>query len=157
MVVVAGEHAEGGGGSCPRILGGRPRVDGWVWDGAVGYPGAEMQVWDRTRVVLPPCASELNPVERFFQELRRVLEGHLYAWLVVKQEVLAAVLQLLQANPARVCHLCGWARLRETLTASDGLARGHSSRTTWPIAHCISVGFPTDPWSPGNVLPCVCP
>lgn len=65
-----------------------------------------MQAWDRTRVV-QLCASELNPVERFFQELRRALEEHMYAWLVVKQEALAAVLRLRQANPVRVCHLCG--------------------------------------------------
>ena len=58
-------------------------------------------------MVQPTCASELNPVERFFQELRRVLEEHMYAWLVVKQEALAAVLRLRQANPVRVCHLCG--------------------------------------------------
>ena len=47
-----------------------PGIDGWVWDGAggrqAGHPGAP--------VVPPPCAPELNPVERFFRELRRALK-----------------------------------------------------------------------------------
>ena len=74
-------------------------------------------MWDWPRVVQPPHAPVLNLAVRFFQELCRALVGHVYAWLVVKQEVPAAVLQLRQANLARVCHLCGRAWSRETLTA----------------------------------------
>lgn len=39
-------------------------------------------MWDRTRVVQTPYAPALNPVERFFQELRRALAGRVYASLV---------------------------------------------------------------------------
>ena len=47
-----------------------PGIDGWVWDGAGGHKGAEMQAVAAPQVVQPPYAPELNPVERFFQELR---------------------------------------------------------------------------------------
>ncbi|MDE0671793.1 MAG: hypothetical protein OXH72_08635 [Caldilineaceae bacterium] len=81
-MVVAGEHAARV--EVVRVCEADPRNDSWVWDRAVGHPGAEMQAWDRTRVVQTPYAPALNPVKRFFQELYRALEGRMYASLVVK-------------------------------------------------------------------------
>ena len=52
-----------------------PGIDGWVWDGAGGHKGADMQAIAAPQVVQPSYAPELNPVERFFQELRRALGG----------------------------------------------------------------------------------
>ena len=52
-----------------------PAIDGWVWDGAGGHTGKAMQALDAPRVVQPPYAPELNPVERFFRESRRAVEG----------------------------------------------------------------------------------
>ncbi len=52
-----------------------PDIDGWVWDGAGGHTGEDMQVVDAPQVVQPPYAPELNPVERFFRELRRGPRG----------------------------------------------------------------------------------
>lgn len=48
-----------------------PGIDGWVWDGAGGHKGEDMQAVDAPQVVQPLYAPELNPVERFFRELRR--------------------------------------------------------------------------------------
>ena len=53
----------------------------------------------------PPYAPELNPVERFFRELRRAVEGRVYPDLQAKQ-----------ADPKWVRQLCGWAWIRKALT-----------------------------------------
>ncbi|MCY4520824.1 MAG: hypothetical protein OXC13_08590, partial [Caldilineaceae bacterium] len=39
-------------------------IDGWVWDGAGGHKGKDMQAIEAPQVVQPPYAPELNPVER---------------------------------------------------------------------------------------------
>ena len=57
---------------------------------------------------LPLYSPELNPAERFFQELRRAVEGEPYASL---DETVAAVQRILEpwdADPERVRSLCGW-------------------------------------------------
>ena len=60
---------------------------------------------DAPRVVSPPCAPALNPVERFFRALRRAIEGRVYPDL-----------QAWQADPERVRQLCGWAWIRKAPT-----------------------------------------
>ena len=92
-----------------------PAIDGWVWDGAGGHKGEDMQAVDAPQVVQPPYAPELNPVERFFRELRRAIEGRVYPDLQAKQEALEEVLNAWQADPARVKRLCGWAWIRKAL------------------------------------------
>ena len=62
-----------------------------------------MQAVDVLRVVQPPYAPELNPVERFFRELLRAVEGRVYP-----------TLQAWLADPARVRQLCGWGWIWET-------------------------------------------
>ena len=94
-----------------------PAIDGWVWDGAGGHKGQEVQALAAPRVVQPPYAPELNPVERFFRELRRALEGRVYPTLQAKQEALEPVLKAWQAQPERVKRLCGWDWIREALEA----------------------------------------
>ena len=48
-----------------------PDIDGWVWDGADGHKGADMQAIGAPRVVQPFLRP--RPGERFFQELRWAL------------------------------------------------------------------------------------
>ena len=93
-----------------------PGIDGWVWDGAGGHTGEDMQAVDAPQVVQPPYAPELNPVERLFRELRRAIEGRVYPDLQAKQAALAPVLNAWQADPARVKQLCGWDWIRKALT-----------------------------------------
>ena len=50
-----------------------PGIDSWVWDGVGSHKGADMQAIAAPQVVQLSYALELNPVERFFQELRRAL------------------------------------------------------------------------------------
>ena len=74
-----------------------------------------MQAVDAPQVVQPPHAPELNPVERFFRELRRAIEGKVYPDLQAKQEALEEVLNAWQADPARVRRRCGWDWIRKAL------------------------------------------
>ena len=92
-----------------------PDLDGWVWDGAGGHKGEDMQAVAAPQVVQPPYAPELNPVERFFRELRRALEGRVYPDLQAKQEALEPILNAWQADPERVKRLCGWDWIRKAL------------------------------------------
>ena len=94
-----------------------PGIDGWVWDGAGGRTGAEMQAVDAPQVIQPPYAPELNPIERFCRELRRSIEGRVYPSLQAKQEALEPILKAWQADPARVRRLCGWDWIRKALRA----------------------------------------
>ncbi len=108
-----------------------PAIDGWVWDGAGGHTGEDMQAVDAPRVVQPPYAPELNPVERFFRELRRAVEGRVYPTLRAKQEALEPVLKAWQADPERVKRLCGWKWIRKAL---KNLSNDPSAAPTGPLA-----------------------
>jgi transposase len=47
-------------------------------------------------IVLPPYSSELNPVERVFEEVRRAIEGKAYATLEDKMTAVAEFLTHLE-------------------------------------------------------------
>ena len=93
-----------------------PEVDGLVGDGAGGHQGQAMQAVDLPRIVQPPYAPALNPVERFFAELRRAIEGRLYPDLEAKQKAVTAVLRLWREDPDRVRQLCGWTWITGSVT-----------------------------------------
>lgn len=86
-----------------------------VWDGSGAHHGKRLADLPTRRVFLPPYSPELNPAERVFEELRRRVEGRVYADLDAKQAVAEAYLQTLAADPARVRRLCGWDWLRDNL------------------------------------------
>ena len=92
-----------------------PGIDGWVWDGAGGHKGADRQAIEAPQVVPPPYAPELNPVARFFQELRRPWGTGSIPTLEAKQEALEPILRAWHADPERVKQLCGWRWIREAL------------------------------------------
>ena len=55
-----------------------------------------------------PNSPELNPAERLFEEIRRHVEGRVYATLNDKVAEVQAFLQKLDADPPRVRRLAGW-------------------------------------------------
>jgi transposase len=59
-------------------------------------------------VGLPHYSPELNPAERLFDEIRRDVEGRVYATLDAKVADVHAFLENLDADPPRVRRLCGW-------------------------------------------------
>lgn len=80
-----------------------------VWDRAGGHRAPEVQQVDVAVIEQPPAAPELNPAERVFEELRRVVEGDPYATIDAKVAAVERELQALAADPERVKRLAGWA------------------------------------------------
>ena len=68
-------------------------------------------------MALPPYSPELNPAERLFEEVRRRVEGTVYATLADKVAAVEAFLRELDADPDRVRQLCGWDWLTDALDA----------------------------------------
>lgn len=83
-------------------------VGALVWDGAPSHRDADVQGLGLPLIGLPGYSPELNPAERVFQELRRVVEGMVYATLDEKVAAVEGALRKLEADPARVRSLVGW-------------------------------------------------
>ena len=83
-------------------------LDGLVWDNAPSHRDGDITDLDLAFVGLPPYSPELNPAERLFEEIRRRVEGRVYATLDDKAAEVQAFLEELDADPPRVRRLCGW-------------------------------------------------
>jgi transposase len=83
-------------------------LDAIVWDGASSHRDDAVQAVGLPLVGLPPYSPELNPAERLFEEVRRHVEGRVYATLADEVTAVNAFLDELDADPARVRSLCGW-------------------------------------------------
>ena len=92
-------------------------IEAVVWDGASGHRGPAVRQVGVTLVQQPPAAPELQPAERVFEELRRVVEGQIYATLDEKVAPVERELQALAADPARVRRLAGWAWIEDAWAA----------------------------------------
>jgi hypothetical protein len=90
-------------------------LDALVWDGAPSHRDAAVRAVGVPLVGLPPYSPELNPAERLFEEVRRHVEGRVYATLADKVAAVNAFLTELDADPARVRSLCGWAWISATI------------------------------------------
>ncbi len=86
----------------------RGLLDALVWDGAPSHADTAVRAAGLPLVALPPYSPELNPAERLFEEVRRRVEGEVYATLADKVDAVEAFLEELDADPARVRRLCGW-------------------------------------------------
>jgi len=92
-------------------------IEAVVWDGASGHRGPEGRQVGGALIQQPPAAPELQPAERVFEELRRVVEGTVYATLEEKVAAVERELQALAADPARVQRLAGWHWIQEAWAA----------------------------------------
>jgi hypothetical protein len=86
----------------------RGALDALVWDNAPSHADADVRGAGLPLVALPPYSPELNPAERLFEEVRRRVEGTIYATLDDKLAEVQAFLEELDADPYRVRRLCGW-------------------------------------------------
>lgn len=84
-----------------------------VWDRAPSHRSRLVRAAGMPLVEQPPYAPELNPAERVFEELRRVVEGRVYESLDAKMEAVEQALTALAASPERVQRLAGWQWIRE--------------------------------------------
>lgn len=79
-----------------------------IWDRASSHREASVQGVGLPLIALPPYSPELNPAERVFEELRRVIEGRVYPTLADKVAAVETALTQLEADPTRVRSLAGW-------------------------------------------------
>lgn len=79
-----------------------------IWDGASSHRAARVQALGLPLIRLPPYSPELNPAERVFQEIRRRIEGTVYATLADKVAAVEEFLMELDAAPERVRSLAWW-------------------------------------------------
>lgn len=79
-----------------------------IWDGASSHHGQEMGKLPMNRIFLPPYSPELNPAERVFEEVRREIEGFVYASIQAKQHRIDQFLRQLRADKQRLASLVSW-------------------------------------------------
>ena len=92
-------------------------LDGLVWDNAPSHRDDEITDLDLALIGLPAYSPELNPAERLFEEIRRHVEGRVYATLDDKVADVQAFLEELDADPPRPRRLCGWAWINAAITS----------------------------------------
>ena len=92
-------------------------LDALVWDNAPSHRDADIADLDLALVGLPPYSPELNPAERLFEEIRRHVEGRVYATLDDKVAEVQAFLEQLDADPTRVRRLCGWNWINDAIAS----------------------------------------
>lgn len=99
-------------------------VQGWqqhteleaiVWDGAPSHRSELVQALGFPLVQQPAYAPELNPAERLFQELRRTVEGKVFASLQDKVATLQEELGKWDADPHQVRRLTNWSWIKDAL------------------------------------------
>lgn len=86
-----------------------------VWDGAGGHRAEDVRALPLTQIRLPAYSPELNPAERLFQEIRRVVEGKVYATIEDKMAAVEAELAQCDAEPDRVRSVAGWRWITEAI------------------------------------------
>lgn len=79
-----------------------------VWDGAPGHRDEWVRDLGMPLIGLPPYSPELNPAERVFEEVRREIEGKVYATLDEKMKAVHNFLIDLESDPERVRSLTWW-------------------------------------------------
>ena len=92
-------------------------IDAVIWDRAPAHQTAALHGEGVTLIAQPPYRPELNPAERVFEEVRRQIEGQVYATLSDKYAAVHAFLTELAADPARVRRLAGWQWIDDALAA----------------------------------------
>jgi hypothetical protein len=88
-----------------------------VWDRAGGHRTRVVREMGLPLIEQPAGSPELNPAERIFEELRRAIEGRLYATIEEKVAAVEHELAALAADPARIRSLAGWPWITEACQA----------------------------------------
>ena len=79
-----------------------------ITDGAASHPSNLVLPPDVDLQILPPYCPELNPVERFFQELRKALANRIYENLQQVEKVIEEQLQQYWQKPYQLKQLTNW-------------------------------------------------
>jgi len=94
-------------------------VPGVVCDGAASHRSQRVRDVGLPLIVQPVAAPELNPAERLFEEIRRYVEGRVYATLADKVARVECYLTDLAAAPERLRSLAGWGWIQLALQPTE--------------------------------------
>jgi transposase len=87
-----------------------------VWDNAKAHKSAAKRLPDGMSVIsLPPYSPELNPVERFFQELRRKIANRIFSSLQELEDALVEAAKEYCEDKEKIRQLCGYPWILEQL------------------------------------------
>lgn len=86
-----------------------------VADGAGAHQKTICERCGITLAILPPAAPELNPVERFFEELRKQLANHVFENIEAVETHLAAILTRYYETPHRIIQLTKYPYLEQPI------------------------------------------
>ena len=80
-----------------------------VWDNAAFHRSKKFQEdEDLTIIFLPSYSPQLNPVERFFQEMRKVTANRIFENIAIQEELLEKALSDWMLNTTQTKQLCGY-------------------------------------------------
>jgi hypothetical protein len=88
-----------------------------VWDRAPSHRAKVVREIGLPLVEQPAYSPELNPAERVFEEVRRVVEGLVYGDIENKMAVVDSFLRELASDPERLKRLVGWSWITDSLNA----------------------------------------
>jgi transposase len=87
-----------------------------ILDGAGSHRSDKVEYGGIAKELLPPYSPELNPVERFFQELRRQLKNKVYQGYEEVEEAVSELFKRYLAKPEAVKRLTNFHWLHSTPT-----------------------------------------
>lgn len=90
-------------------------VEAVVWDNASSHKHQHVLEVGMTLVALPVGAPELNPAERVFEELRKVVKGMTFDCLEEKMLLIENTLRRWTWTPEKVKQLTGWGWIQEAM------------------------------------------
>ncbi len=91
-----------------------------VWDNAGAHKSAAKRLPEDVSVIfLPAYSPELNPVERFFQELRRKVANRLFSSLEELENALVKAIAEYFEDREKVKQLCAYPWILEQCQSSD--------------------------------------
>lgn len=88
----------------------------FIFDGAGSHRSERISYGLMEKQLLPPYSPELNPVERFFQELRRELKNKVYESYEEVEKAVEAMFKKYLAQPEAVKKLTNFHWLHTTPT-----------------------------------------
>ena len=88
-----------------------------ITDGAAAHRSRRLKIADQLEIEhLPPYSPELNPVERFFKELRRELKNRVFESLAAVEEAVTEAVKPYFSDGLRVTKLTFYGWLHNTPT-----------------------------------------
>ena len=85
-----------------------------VWDNAPFHKKKELHAMrDITPIFLPSYSPQLNPVERFYEEIRKSTANRVFQSIDIQEKIIAKDIALWMSDTQKTKHLCGYSWILE--------------------------------------------